>query len=532
MPATHKIKQFGVYAALFTLALILRLPYLMLYPVFRVDELGENLRAYAIIKLGFMPLTNNAPFIGAFYNYLAALSYLAMGSAAAFRLLVAITGALAVPTLYAVALKLTKIKYVSLLAALLLAFSPMHILISSHVAWSASLMPLFLLAAILAFFMALEKGGRAYWVLLGVFLGLSLQSHPSILASYAGLVLLTYVVLGKESLVKLFRNFRYVLLGFIGGYANMIAYNIAVPFGSVTYVFSAKWTGLSSGLTAVTYLRRLLFLIVEYASGLAAGVPVITLPYLLSSWVFYVLTAIVACLIIYGAAKSKLVRGILLYLVISLLILAIGTKGTMTMNPMGFAWGPHYLQQLLPLTYLMIAESVSKVKAGLSKLIKRRYLTASIALLISAVILLWPFTNLIGVYKFMTANHCTNEVFIDTVEWVKSRYGKDTPTFIWLSKRDQALTLVFMLAVLEGMHPQPDVKLLKNARANIIGNLFKEFVSKLSEGAHAVIIIKPDKQLAKNIVEYLHREGLIVEDLRVIRVRANLPIYTVIVARR
>jgi len=64
------------------------LAYLMEFPVFRFDELGENLRAYMILK-GYIPLTNNAPFIKALYNYLAAAMYCALRDPTVFRLPVA-----------------------------------------------------------------------------------------------------------------------------------------------------------------------------------------------------------------------------------------------------------------------------------------------------------------------------------------------------------------------------------------------------------------------------------------------------------
>ena len=103
-------KSYATYMLLFILALVLRLPYLMQYPVFRFDELGENLRAYTIIELGTRPLINNASFIGALYNYLAAAAYALVNSITVFRLLVALANALAVPLLYAVSLKLAEIR--------------------------------------------------------------------------------------------------------------------------------------------------------------------------------------------------------------------------------------------------------------------------------------------------------------------------------------------------------------------------------------------------------------------------------------
>ncbi len=530
MRISSRVKDLIIHVTLFTLALVLRLPYLMQYPVFRFDELGEDLRAYAIAKLGFTPLTSNAPFIGALYNYLAALSYLILNSVSAFRLLVAITGVLTIPLLYATSLRLTKSRSTSLLAAILLAFSPMHILVSSHVAWSASLMPLLLLAAVYAFIVALESSKRKYWIISGVFLGLALQSHPSVLASYAGLLLALYLLLGRGFLSDLRHNFKYVIAGFLAGYVNMVIYNVAVPLGSVTYAFHAKWTGLSSGLTLSTYLRRLSFLVVEFASGLAAGVPVITLPYLLSTPAFYAVIALAISLVAYGSVKSKLARALVTYLAVSFLILAVGTKGVMTLNPFGFAWGPHYLQQLLPLTYLLTAESVRAIYVWVSRRLRRRHVSIAAVVAVALLLTGWPFTNLIGVYKYMSTNGFTNEVFLSTVRSIKLSYGTEIPLFVGVSKNSPALLTLYMLSVLEGLHPKPDIKLVKEVSDKAVARMLKEFIDSLSPGHEAVIIVRPDKKLLNELRSYLIYKGFKITYFSIVKVGNQHPLYAVVAA--
>ena len=521
-------RSYAVYILLFTLAIVLRLPYLMQYPVFRFDELGENLRAYAIVEFGARPLTNNAPFIGALYNYLAAGAYALINSIVAFRLLVALANALTVPLLYAISLKLTGSRKTSLLAAALLAFSPMHILVSSHVAWSASLMPFFLTAALYAVLKALESGGKSCWLAAGVCMGLSLQSHPSVLASYAGLLPALHMYLGEGFTRDLLRKFRYLLLGFLAGYVNMVIYNIVVPLGSLTFMFRAKWTGLSGGLTIPTYIKRVSFLAVEYTSGLTSGVPMITLPHLLTSAIFYIFIAVIAVTVVTGVIRSKLARALLVCLAISLLILAVGTKGVMTLNPFGFAWGPHYLQQLLPLTYLLIAESIRTLWSHALRCFRKYRLTLLAILIIAGFVLAWPFMNLLGVYKFMSTHKYTNEVFLGTIEGIRTVYGSDVPLFINIGRRDQVLWMLYLLAVLEGLHPEPDVRVVKEAGMRSPTSSLREFIDGLKPGTKAVIITKPDKNVLEFLKKYLLVKCFKIDYINVVKVRPNILLYAVI----
>jgi len=404
----------------------------------------------------------------------------------------------------------------------------MHILVSSHVAWSASLMPLFLTATLYAVLKALESGRKPYWLTAGACLGLSLQSHPSVLASYAGLLLALYMYLGRGFTQDLLRNFKYLLLGFLVGYVNMVIYNIVVPLGSLTFMFRAKWTGLSGGLTLPTYIKRISFLSVEYASGLASGVPMITLPYLLTSVAFYIFAVVAAVTVAAGVIKSKLARTLLVYLIISILILAVGTKGVMTLNPFGFAWGLHYLQQLLPLTYLLMAESLRTLWSYALRCFRRYRTTVLAVLIIAGFILAWPFMNLLGVYKFMSTRKYTNEVFLSTIEDIKSTYGDDVPLFIDIGERDQVLWMIYLLAVLEGLHPEPDMKLVKGVSVGGSARSLKGFIDRLKPGTKAVIIVKPDKSVLKLLKKYLLLKCFKIDYIYVVKVQPSIPLYAVI----
>ncbi|RLF15071.1 MAG: hypothetical protein DRJ97_04970 [Thermoprotei archaeon] len=447
----------AIAAAIFTAALLVRLPYLMEYPVFRTDELAENLRALAILKAGYLPLTNNAAFIGALYNYLAALAYLPLKSTLAFRLLVALFGAATPPLLYLVAKELVKLRRVGLYSSTILAFMPPHILVASHVAWSASLTPFLLLLSTYTSIRAVREGGRVNWLLTGLCVGLALQAHPSVTASYVGLLAAATYVLGPSKVKELLRgpNLTWILAGFALGYANMLAYNILVPLGSLTYALTARWTGLAGGLTLTEYLRRLSFIASEYWTMMPTGIPIISTQRLLRDPAYYVFNVLLVTTLAL-AATTRLGRGLLIYLASSILVLAVGTKGTMTLNPFGFAWGPHYLQQLAPFTALILGLGIDL----LGKPSSRRGLLALAAL---AFMALWPYASMMKTVAYLSSIKATNKPLLEAVDVVKSRLNLEAPVYIeapYVKPKRHVYMLLRELMVLEGfnVHPKPFLK--------------------------------------------------------------------------
>ena len=510
--------------SIFALSLIVRLAYLMEFPVFRFDELGENIRAYMILN-GFLPLTNNAPFMGALYNYLAAAAYCVLRDPVAFRLLVALFGSLTPPLLYVLAKKLTRSSITPLVSALALALMPPHFLIASHVAWSASLTPFFFTLSLLAFIKALKDDSVPCWFAFGVTAGLALQTHPSVLASYVGaFVGLTYVLGWKKirDLLTL-KHFAILATGFLIGYVNMVIFNIIQPFGSIIAIFSAKWTGLGSPLTPAEYVRRLLFLMGEFISMFPTGIPIITLPHLLKSVAFYVFTALFSFLIAYSAIRTKLGRGMLLCIGVALLILAIGTRGAMALNIFGYAWGPHYLQHLTPMVALVLGVGSDallkdlrwirgKVKTPtLRKLVG--YISKSCILLTLLFVLLWPFITTLGILAYLDGAGCTNKPLLKTVEWLKKGFGDEVPVYIAISEMPSPHLLLYELMVLEELHifPHHDQlfrKLLKEPHEvrEYILKEFMRFLDDVKGRGVGVMVVGIDTDV-KDIRQYLLSKG-------------------------
>ena len=418
------VKDLIIGLLLVILSLLVRFWNFYLIPGYRTDEVGEELRAFAIYLGKMFPLTNNAPFIGAFYNYLiAAVFYLLEPDMVVARLVVVIFGSLTPVLVYILGKKLAN-RTIGIISGLLLCFSPGHILIASHVAWSASLAPFFAVLSIILFIKALESENKKYWLLYGLLTGLAIQIHPStIVTTFLG-PLLYLLLKRKKEIVRYIISIRSLMfiLGFFVGYSNMLLFNIIKPLGGVTSMFVAKWTGFSHPLTIGEYFRRLSFLLSEFVTMLCSGVPIISLMVLIKKPVFYIyLIAFITAILI--SLRRRKDYDILLLLIIfpSLLILAVATRGVMTPTPWGFAWGPHYLQQLLPFTFILMSSVIysplaiiHEFKSALSKIFPVLLTIISIGL-----ILIWPFTNLTAFYGFCMSRGINNKPLNDTASLFK-----------------------------------------------------------------------------------------------------------------
>jgi hypothetical protein len=129
-------------AAIVVTAAIVRWPELMVVPRF-TDESSEILLGVSIARGEALPLVNWHPHIGAAFNYLVAAALLIAGpTIEAGRLVVWLLGALTTVPTYLLGRSIGG-PAVGSLAALFLATSGTHIVVSSHIAYSHSLVPLF-----------------------------------------------------------------------------------------------------------------------------------------------------------------------------------------------------------------------------------------------------------------------------------------------------------------------------------------------------------------------------------------------------
>ena len=198
-PPAARLDRAGLAAALLSLdavlivgvvvvALLLRLPYLWLVPLF-TDESREVLRAMELFSGGLSTadmLVNVDAYIGSFYLWLlAGIFWLTGVSALTPRLVMAVAGALAVGITYLLARDLGG-RLAGLLAAALLATSGAQILSNGHIAWSHCLTPTLTTLATWMLQRAVRLDCRGSWLGSGFTFGLAFQTHPATLVLLAG----------------------------------------------------------------------------------------------------------------------------------------------------------------------------------------------------------------------------------------------------------------------------------------------------------------------------------------------------------
>jgi 4-amino-4-deoxy-L-arabinose transferase-like glycosyltransferase len=146
------------------------------------------------------PLTNVDPYIGALWNYLLAGLFLITGpSLYSPRAVVALLGALTVVPAYLLGRSLGG-RWVGAITAVLLALSPAHVVVNSHIGWSNCITPLFTTVGLWLTQRAVAADSARGLAWAGIAWGLALQTHPTaaLLLPAAGL----YVVLARPRWVR------------------------------------------------------------------------------------------------------------------------------------------------------------------------------------------------------------------------------------------------------------------------------------------------------------------------------------------
>jgi hypothetical protein len=277
-------------AAIVVLGALLRIPNLQTLPEL-TDETHEVLWGLSISRGQSLPLTDYRAYIGALYNYFLALVFRLVGSDPETPRLLMLGLGLATMPLVFLCVRRAHGTGAGLLAAALLAVSPVHVVVNSHIAWGNCATPLLTTLAFWFVYRALGSiaAGRGPAVILSeakdqvrvesadlipsagsgqalrsaqddrgnaqndrgllasplprttrdpawnlvpaaLLLALALQTHPSVLAIFPGLALA--VALARPGLL-LSRWAPFALLAFLAGYANMIVFNLQNNFQSL-----------------------------------------------------------------------------------------------------------------------------------------------------------------------------------------------------------------------------------------------------------------------------------------------------------
>lgn len=268
LPGGNKdILRSGLLLGVFIAALGLRLPWLWEIPRF-IDELKEVSLAYMIYSGQLLPLHNAAQDIGAMHNYILAGLFKILGPNIYLpRFYVAITAALTVPLLYHLGTRLYG-RRAGLLAAALLLFNGMHILVT-HMAWSNCTTPFFFTLALIATLNAEEKKSGPWLVLAALLWAATLQTHSSaIIYVLAAAIYLLRPSFCRQTGIQLQWYFT-ASLALLGGYANMIYFNIISRGGSLRWL-SHKSYALEQEPGLISYLKNLHNMLVELLRALSS----------------------------------------------------------------------------------------------------------------------------------------------------------------------------------------------------------------------------------------------------------------------
>lgn len=253
-------RRWSLAAALFILALLVRIPWLWEVPRY-VDELKEVNLAYQIYLGEVLPLHNMAHDIGALHNYILAGIFKIMGASIYWpRFYVALTSALTVVLIYYIGKKLFG-QWVGITAALLLMGNGMHILVT-HMAWSNCTTPFFFCLAFLALLHAEEKKS-GIWLIISAFLwALTLQTHSSVII-YILAVTLYVLRPGFRYQTAIERKYYYLAgLSFLLAYANMIYFNLISKGGSFNWL-RYKGYAIEKDPGLISYLQNLQEMFIE-----------------------------------------------------------------------------------------------------------------------------------------------------------------------------------------------------------------------------------------------------------------------------
>jgi 4-amino-4-deoxy-L-arabinose transferase-like glycosyltransferase len=227
-PAGSRWRLAGFLAALFVLALLVRLPGLLMIP--RFEDEGEGvLWALDIFEGDHLPVRAVKAYTGPLFAYLVAGLFYLFGPDILWpRLLVAVFGALTVPATFLLGRAVADAR-VGLIAAVFALTNPALVLMSSRYGWSNSLTPFFATATLTAIYLGVSRRRGSLLAVGGVLAGLTLQTHAASVFLLAGIVV--WVLLTHSPKEWITGRHLGAVFGFVVGYAPML-WNFAAEWGT------------------------------------------------------------------------------------------------------------------------------------------------------------------------------------------------------------------------------------------------------------------------------------------------------------
>ena len=387
MPSIFYALSFPTLAiAVTVLAVLVRIQYLSDIPRY-LDEINEITPAFGIVRGTSFPLVSGPKHLGAFFDYILAGAMLVFGRSPDLpRAVVLSTGLVTVLITFCYARTLGG-RWAGLIGAGLLAVSAPHVLLSSRVAWSASLTPLLGVGAAWAFELAVSRGRPWLLLVAGLLSGLAVQAHPSFVALLPG-----FVVFGLLRGRHLFRRPQLYLAGalFLAAFANVMIYNWQSSIGGLRSV-SQQYPGEELG--AGVYVENLGAPLRGLLLTLSSSVDPTRVPSVAEPFVLFVAVLSLAALVSLARRSTALP---VLIVVSALLTLPLIHDD---FDPLFKA---RYTMPLIPLVYVAVAVMLARVLT--LRATGPSIVAAGAALLMMGGML----TSLRHFQSEMIANDCTN----------------------------------------------------------------------------------------------------------------------------
>jgi 4-amino-4-deoxy-L-arabinose transferase-like glycosyltransferase len=408
----HSALPWAIPFALFGVGLALRLPHLWTIPTL-TDETNEVLRGLAVAEGRLLPLTNVNTYLGSFYNYLLAAVFLVVGpSIYAPRMLMALAGALTVPTTYLLLRELGAARGPAVVGAGLLATSGAHIVVTSHVAWAHSLTPLAATFGLWFLARALHRDRARLLVAVGLALGLAVQTHTSAVALLPGAAV--YVLIRRRPWLR--TPWPYLAaVAFLVVNANLIAFATLSRGESLAEAQSHVRSYARSGTAGLDlYRENLGKLGLAFGRMVAGAVDVRDSgASYLADPSFWIYAAVLLIGLAWGAARGSALP--LLVLVPYALVLPL-VNSKFEVIPNG-----RFLAPLLPVAYSGIAVGLSALCALARPRLapsQRRWTFAPVAI----ALVFWPLVPLALRYDQMVDSERTSLTLIDALATLESRH--------------------------------------------------------------------------------------------------------------
>lgn len=409
-----------ISGGLFLLALGLRLPNLLTVPGIKDEYVVINY-ALDISEKWRLLLVGETSYIGPFWIYLNALIISIFGRHLEQpRATVMVLGALTVVATFFLAKELVHgDRRVGIIAALLLAFNPQHIMWNSHIAHSNHTTPLFIILAFYFYLVATRRMRPAWLIAAGVFFGIAAQTHATALA--AAPIFLVDLMFSSRTRTLLRTPYPYLAAGMALLVLSPVLIHNAVTQASAIqeatirdYAFQPSFSPPELAARAYEFNLQMTFLVSGEVKPPPVNQPTEDL---LLAAAFFIITA--ACLVWFSRRDP-----------FPLIAIPVGAFGLLVINDLYLNFQGRYVAYMLPVLFAVYAaagvalwDRVSDQKIGFGdrRVAKYGIRLACLAMLLGLIFV--SHSNLQERYASAAKSTASEQIWLEMVRYAKARPG-------------------------------------------------------------------------------------------------------------